>query len=186
MINLLVSNHRENSNLFRNENATLKSKITSLKAEISQGELEQKKLESHKADLEYKMRASEYNVEILKNQLENNQTESSMLKKHNDKQKKYIQIQKSKLERLCVDLEHYKRNPNAAKKRAAEASQKRSSIQPANANMSLANITLDLNDSFIFKESPEKMLPMMETPKAKFAGKKLAPFMPVETKEEGC
>jgi len=41
--------------------------------------------------------------------------ESEMLKQQNDKQKKYIQIQRSKQERMGIDLEHYKRNPSKAK-----------------------------------------------------------------------
>ena len=56
-----------------------------------QTELEKKRLESVKADLEYNLRASEYNVEILKNQMENTQTELGLMKKQNEKQKKYIQ-----------------------------------------------------------------------------------------------
>ena len=55
-----------------------------------QTELEKKRLESVKADLEYNLRASEYNVEILKNQMENTQTELGLMKKQNEKQKKYI------------------------------------------------------------------------------------------------
>ena len=39
-----------------------------------QTEMDKKKLESVKADLEYNLRASEYNVEILKNQNENRET----------------------------------------------------------------------------------------------------------------
>jgi len=46
-----------------------------------QTELEKKRLESVKADLEYNWRASEYNVEILKNQMENTQTELNLVKK---------------------------------------------------------------------------------------------------------
>ena len=57
-------------------------------------EKEKKKLEAAKADLEYNMRASEYNVEILKNQNENLNTELQLLKMHSEKQKTFIQIQK--------------------------------------------------------------------------------------------
>jgi hypothetical protein len=43
--------------------------------------LEKKKLESQKADIEYNLRACEYNVEILKNQNENLNTELELIKK---------------------------------------------------------------------------------------------------------
>jgi chromosome segregation ATPase len=56
-------------------------KIGSMKKEHMQVELDMKKLESVKADLEYNLRSSEYNVEILKNQIENLNTELTLLKK---------------------------------------------------------------------------------------------------------
>lgn len=142
-----------------------------------QTELDKKKLESIKADLDYNLRASEYNVEILKNQIENLNTEMGLLKNKNEKQKRYIQIQKSKNERVQLDLEHYKRNskkaPKAAPKlnesmmtpRAAgkgklgRAASCRSSIQPAKYD---EQQVLDMNDSFIFKESPDKDVQMVD------------------------
>lgn len=84
----------ETSSILKNENGKLNTKIQSLKGEIMQTELDKKKLESVKADLEYNLRASEYNVEILKNQNENLNTELTLLKKHSDKQKKYIMMQR--------------------------------------------------------------------------------------------
>lgn len=50
-----------------------------------QAGLEKKKIESQKADLEYSLRACEYNVEILKNQSENLNTELELVKKQCDK-----------------------------------------------------------------------------------------------------
>lgn len=55
-------------------------------------------------------------MEILKNNLENQQTENSLLKKQTDKQKKQISVQRSEKERLMIDMEFYKKNP---KKRTA-------------------------------------------------------------------
>ena len=104
--------------MLKNENGALTAKIGELKNEVMQTELGKKKLESIKADLDYNLRASEYNVEILKNQIENLNTEMGLLKNKNEKQKKYIQIQKSKNERVCLDLEHYKRNQKRAPKAA--------------------------------------------------------------------
>jgi len=104
-----------------------------------------------KADLEYKMRSSDYNVEILKNQLENQTTETSLLKKQTEKQKKYIMAQRSQLERLQIDIEYFKTN-----KKVATKVQQRRSLQPAPLVSEAHQISMDLNDSFIFKESPDK------------------------------
>ena len=94
-----------------------------------QTELDKKKLESVKADLEYNLRASEYNVEILKNQNENLNTELTLLKKHSDKQKKYIMINREKYERIGLDMEYYKKQANSGMKKAAKE---------ANSNVSAA------------------------------------------------
>lgn len=115
---MLISNHRETAQLLKNENSSLSAKIVSLKSEVMQTELDKKKLESIKADLDYNLRASEYNVEILKNQIENLNTEMGLLKNKNEKQKRYIQIQKSKNERVCLDLEHYKKSYKKGQKPA--------------------------------------------------------------------
>jgi len=48
--------------------------------------------------------------------------------------------------------------------------------------MSLMNVTLDLNDSFIFKESPEKNHEM----KVEGKTKKMTAFSSVETTEAAC
>jgi len=45
------------------------------------------KAECFRAELEHNLRAAEYNVEILKNKLENIGTEMQLLKMENDKQK---------------------------------------------------------------------------------------------------
>jgi hypothetical protein len=62
-----------------------------------------------KAGLEYNLRASEYNVEILKNQNENLIDELTLLKKHSEKQKKYIMVQRQKYEGIGRDMEYYKK-----------------------------------------------------------------------------
>ena len=67
--------------MMKKENDTLQQKICVLKNEVSGIEVLNKKIESQKADLEYKMRSQEYNVEILKNQLENHSTENILLQK---------------------------------------------------------------------------------------------------------
>ena len=85
IINFLNTGSMETQNLLKNENASLNTKIGSLKNENMQTELDKKKLESVKADLEYNLRASEYNVEILKNQIENLNTELILMKKQNEK-----------------------------------------------------------------------------------------------------
>ncbi len=49
----------------------MKAQVQKLREELKQLAVEKSKQESVKAELEYNHRASEYNVEILKNQIEN-------------------------------------------------------------------------------------------------------------------
>jgi hypothetical protein len=69
-----------------------------------------------------------------------------------------------------IDMEFYKKNPN--KKRTAVSNQ-RNSLQPKN-NM---NITIDMNDSYIFKESPDKIMEVQSVASVK-SKKSVKPFMP--------
>jgi len=59
----------------KNENSKLQQQISSLKSEVAQIEKDKKSQDTQRNDLEYNLRASEYNVEILKNQNENLNTE---------------------------------------------------------------------------------------------------------------
>lgn len=77
--------------MIRSQNESLTDQIKSMKTELMESDLEKKKLESIKADIEYNLRACEYNVEILKNKNENLNTEMSLVKRQHDKQKKYSQ-----------------------------------------------------------------------------------------------
>jgi len=53
--------------MLKHEISSINSKMQTLKNENMSIGLEKKKLESQKADIEYNLRACEYNVEILKN-----------------------------------------------------------------------------------------------------------------------
>lgn len=117
----------------KNENSKLNQQITSLKNEIAQTEKEKKKSDTVKADLEYNLRAAEYNVEILKNQNENLNTELQLLKMHSEKQKTFIQIQKQKYERIGQDMEYYKKQAKKGKNDAIPSV--RGSINPNSSKM---------------------------------------------------
>lgn len=52
--------------------------IESLKKEIRELELSKARQESQRTELEYNLRAKDYNVEIIKNQLENVNTEVAL------------------------------------------------------------------------------------------------------------
>lgn len=52
--------------------------IDSLKKEIRELELSKARQESQRTELEYNLRAKDYNVEIIKNQLENVNTEVAL------------------------------------------------------------------------------------------------------------
>jgi hypothetical protein len=113
--------------------------------------------------LEDTCRASEFNVEILKDKIDNLNEEMSLLKKHSEKQKRFIHVLKQRLESLSVDLSHYKQQAalvGKTKKSGGLASQRNSfanDLKEGNRlNTSLNNIHIDLNDSLIFKDSPLK------------------------------
>lgn len=57
--------------MLKQEKDNMAKKIEGLQARIQEMEALQRKGAGEKADLEYKMRSQDYNVEILKNQLEN-------------------------------------------------------------------------------------------------------------------
>ncbi len=86
--------------MVKDENGILKQSIVKLKDEIKTIELEKLRQENIKTELEYNHRASEYNVEILKNQIENLNNEISIMRKQNEKQKKTIEIIRNTNERL--------------------------------------------------------------------------------------
>lgn len=71
--------------LLKGENQIYQETIRNLKAEIEGLELKCTGLEQTKLQLEQSMRNSDYNVEILKNQLEQVYTEQQMMQKCNDK-----------------------------------------------------------------------------------------------------
>lgn len=71
----------ENQSLLKSENQHLNKQIDVQKQDLMQNDLELKKVESIKADLDYKLRASHYNIEILKSQNENLNMEMSLLRK---------------------------------------------------------------------------------------------------------
>lgn len=80
--------------MLKTQNGALTAQVETLKKDLRENDLEKKRLESLKADIEYNLRACEYNVEILKNKNENLNTEMSLVKRQLEKQKKYSQALK--------------------------------------------------------------------------------------------
>ena len=66
--------------MLKEQNAAQGDTIANLRKDIRELELAKKRQESQKAELEYNLRAAEYNVEIIKNQLDNVNTEASIEK----------------------------------------------------------------------------------------------------------
>ena len=91
------------------------------------------------------MRACEYNIEILKNQNENLQTELNLVKKQLEKQKKYSSLIKSKAERLEIDLESYKHS--------GKHKPQKLQVKTAQGDIKNSLMMMDINDSFILKDS---------------------------------
>lgn len=75
--------------MLKSENESLCVQVRAMKTDLMETDLEKKKLESVKADMEYNLRAAEYNVEILKNKNENLNTEMTLVKRQLEKSKKY-------------------------------------------------------------------------------------------------
>ena len=81
----MSNSSRETQKLLKDQNEKQASTIANLKKEIEQFERSKSVQESQRTDLEYNLRAAEYNVEILKNQLENVNTETALMKAQHDK-----------------------------------------------------------------------------------------------------
>ena len=77
--------HRETQKMLKEQNAAQTDTIANLKKDIRDLELSKAKQESQKAEIEYNLRAAEYNVEIIKNQLENVNTETALMKAQHEK-----------------------------------------------------------------------------------------------------
>lgn len=71
--------------------------------------MDKSKHDSIKAEMEYNLRAADYNVEILKNQIENLNHEMTLMKKQTEKQKKCVDLLRQTNDRVQQDLEHYKK-----------------------------------------------------------------------------
>lgn len=177
--------------MLKTQNGALTAQVETLKKDLRENDLEKKRLESLKADIEYNLRACEYNVEILKNKNENLNTEMSLVKRQLEKQKKYSQALKQKNERLAIDLQSYKGNATAGGA-AAQVGQKRSKsdaekvagraerpgrqssvnrahvednkMQRPEHEAENSMLLMDINDSFIFKESPARRDAIPEAP----------------------
>ena len=67
-------------------------------------------------------------------------------------------MQNSKLERLGIDLEHYKTTKKGGEKKVSLniSVDKSPAVRQSIASKHDVNMTMELNDSFIFKESPTK------------------------------
>ena len=81
----MSNSSRETQKLLKDQNEKQAGTIANLKKEIEQFERSKSVQESQRTDLEYNLRAAEYNVEILKNQLENVNTETALMKAQHDK-----------------------------------------------------------------------------------------------------
>jgi hypothetical protein len=71
--------------MLKDQNKAQLDTITRLQKEVQELELEKKKHEGIKAELEYNMRAAEINVDILKHEMQNVKTESELIRQQNEK-----------------------------------------------------------------------------------------------------
>lgn len=76
IINELNYSHQQTTNMLKGQSKVQMETISALKLEIKELEATKLAQAEGKSNLEYNLRAAEYNVEILKNQLDNVNTES--------------------------------------------------------------------------------------------------------------
>lgn len=106
--------------MLKEQNSAQTVTITSLKKEIRELELNKARHESQKAELEYNLRAKDYNVEIIKNQLENVNTEVDIERAQHEKVKNSFNCLKMAYARLRGDKEH-KKGRKSSKSRAGKS-----------------------------------------------------------------
>lgn len=92
--------------MLKEQNAAQVDTIANLKKEIRDLEDAKAKQESQKAELEYGLRAKEFNVEIIKNQLENVNTEMALEKAQQEKLQRSFNYLKMAYNRLKGDKDH--------------------------------------------------------------------------------
>lgn len=76
IINELNYSHQQTTKMLKGQSKVQMETISALKLEIKELEATKLAQAEGKSNLEYNLRAAEYNVEILKNQLDNVNTES--------------------------------------------------------------------------------------------------------------
>ena len=113
--------NRETQKLLKEQISSQTDTIASLKKEVRELELAKAHHESQRAELEYNLRAKEYNVEIIKNQLENVNTEIALERAQHEKVLKSFNYLKLAYGRLKGDQEHKSRAPR--KRSRAQKSQ---------------------------------------------------------------
>jgi len=85
IINELNQSYQQTTKMLKGQSKVHLDTISALKLEIKELEATKLAQAEGKSNLEYNLRAAEYNVEILKNQLDNVNTESQLLKKQTEK-----------------------------------------------------------------------------------------------------
>ena len=108
--------------MLKEQNQAQAETIASLKKEIREMELNKARHESQKAEIEYNLRAKDYNVEIIKNQLENVNTEIEIERAQHEKVKKSFNYLKMAYARMKGEKEH-KKGRKISKSRIGKSSQ---------------------------------------------------------------
>lgn len=109
LIHELNSSYQHTTRMLKGQNNANQETIALLKSEIGDLEAKCQRHEQLKVDLEYNLRAAEYNVEILKNQLDNVYTEQMLMKKQNEKQQSQISAVRQVNQRIRQDMEYLKK-----------------------------------------------------------------------------
>mmetsp|Transcript_20952 Transcript_20952/g.25744 ORF Transcript_20952/g.25744 Transcript_20952/m.25744 type:complete len:257 (-) Transcript_20952:1536-2306(-) len=139
--NQSVIESTETHKMLKDQISTQGETIDSLKKEIRELELSKARQESQRTELEYNLRAKDYNVEIIKNQLENVNTEVALERAQHEKVLKSFNCLKVAYARLKGDQEHSRKGRKVSKSR------QKSHLTTPNNNGGAAADGTDLNKS---------------------------------------
>ena len=160
--------------------------IDSLKKEIRELELAKARQESQRNELEYNLRAKDYNVDIIKNQLENVNTEIALERAQHEKILKSFNCLKVAYARLKGDHEHKRGRKGTSKSR-----QKSTLTTPNNADQNadlnksannLMNVSGLLDISGLSAFMPDEHANRMSVGAPSDLGQSLIPYLSPEQK----
>lgn len=116
----LNSTHNQTIQMLKQQNQVHLETIKNLKRDLSMGEQKSVSLSAQKDQLDYSLKAALHNVEILKNRLEDIQSEQLLLQNLAEKQKKHLCAVRQLNQRMRTDLDYLKKGKKPPKQEPKE------------------------------------------------------------------